>query len=108
MDDFSAILVSCDNQDRIIGAVDKVLPRLPKELRDKLTEIKGSMIQHIGEEGMFVCLNGKTVASIIKEYGEVFKLQLVTSGEIDGVRFQLAEAPKTKIKIDEFGRPITH
>ncbi|WP_425617884.1 hypothetical protein NA78x_001574 [Anatilimnocola sp. NA78] len=105
MEDCGDIVVSCENQDRVIGAVNRILPRLPKDLRGKLNGIKLSMLQHVGKEGIFVCFNGKSVSAIIAEYEQVFQPEQSTAGEIDGMRFQLYEAPKKKITIDEFGRP---
>ena len=108
MDNAGDVVISCASQERIVGAVDRVISTLPKEVRGPLDDIVVAMLQQIGPRGMFRCLNGKSVSAIIAEYGGSFKPEEIAAGEVEGMHFRLYESPADKLQVDELGRPIHH
>ncbi len=87
------IVISCANPDRIMGAIDAVMPQLTVDVRRQLNMIKLVCWQRYGFTGLFERTNNRSVASILVEFASMDMPSPIESGELDGVKYELFDAP---------------
>jgi hypothetical protein len=93
MVDPAAILISCRTAAEIERTMVAVKPRLPPELRDEFDLVRMSYRQRYGADGLYERVNNRTVAAILAEFDPADRLKLLDSGEVEGVRYKLYDAP---------------
>ena len=66
---------------------------LPSELGRRFRAIAVQYVTHHGLEGLLARMNGRTISQIVAEFDTKSseKLDVVTSGQIDGVEYSLFE-----------------
>ncbi|HEY4263354.1 MAG TPA: hypothetical protein VGM98_24540 [Schlesneria sp.] len=87
------IVISCDNPDRIMSAIDAVMPQLTVEVGRQLSLIKLVCWQRYGFTGLFERTNNRSVASILFEFASMDMPSPIESGELEGVKYELFDAP---------------
>jgi hypothetical protein len=87
------LIISCESPARIVGTMNAVMPQLAPDVRRRLNRIKLLYLQCYGEEGLYERANGRTVATILGEYVGADPTP-ITSGEVEGVRYELYDVPK--------------
>lgn len=90
---YDNITINCGSPDHIIGAVNDISPGLPDSASRQLNYIKLVYSQRYGEEGLFERFNNRTVGEILAEFESHENSAPIASGEIDGLRYQLYDAP---------------
>jgi hypothetical protein len=96
MSDFTALTLSCSRWQDLVAAKNALNPKLPLEIRKRLNKAFTGSLQRHGLEGTFDRLNNRTVAEILAEHDPADDPTPIASGEVDGVRFELFEAPDKK------------
>ena len=92
MVDSKTIVVSCSGRNQIVGAVNKAKSALPLDIRKKLAAIFSDYLAMYGIDGTFERMNNRSVEQIFAEY-QPGNLKIVASGEVDGLKYRLSEAP---------------
>jgi len=92
MRDPSSIMISCSTLSEFVGTRNAVNMELPPEMRKPFAKIFTNYIARFGIEGAFERMNHRTVAQIFAEF-EPGEPKVVASGELDGLRYTLYEAP---------------
>lgn len=87
------LVISSPSPERIIGAINAVMPQLPPDVRKRFNKIKLSYLQRFGLAGVYERVNNRTVAAILAEFDTSDEAKLIASGEVDGVHYELFEAP---------------
>jgi hypothetical protein len=100
MPELEKLIVSCSKWQEIVGAINRVNRELPIETRKRLNEIISNYLASYGARGVFERLNDRSVAQIFAEYKRGSTRE-ITSGEVDGVRYRLYEAPPARSKGSE-------
>jgi hypothetical protein len=95
MTDPGDMVLSCTDRQRIVGAMNRIMPLLPPEIRRRLNAIKMSYLAAYGVEGLYDRVNGRSVAQVLAEYQEPAGLSMIAEGERDGVRFKLYDSPRS-------------
>jgi hypothetical protein len=86
---------SCPRPQEFFATVDRIKDSLPREWRQPFVDIAMDYSTNYGLEGAFGRMNNRTVAAIFAEY-EPTNAKEIASGEIDGMRYQLYEAPPSR------------
>jgi hypothetical protein len=92
MKDTDTILISSDGPERIIGAMDAVMPQLAPDVRRRFNKIKLRYWQLYGVDGLHERVNNRTVSRILVEY-DADEPKPIASGQLDDTRYELFEAP---------------
>ena len=95
MKDPATLLVSGSAATEIVRAYNLVVRELSPEMGKRLSGILSNYLARFGLEGVYERLNNRTVAQIVAEF-EPGAPKVVASGEADGLRFTLYEAPGEK------------
>jgi hypothetical protein len=100
MIDLDSLRLDCPTLEGFSEALTRIQQALPPELRPHFREILGSYFLSFDIDGMYERLNNRTVAQIFAEYkpGEP---QVLASGEVDGVRYQLSEPARPPSKKED-------
>lgn len=85
--------VECDDPNAIIGAINRLMPQLPKETRLRFNHLKMALFQEFGFEGLHRKTNGYRVSEILEMNANLASPDLIESGEKHGIEYQLFEAP---------------
>ena len=101
MADPDTLLISCGSSEEIVKAIDAVMPQLAPDVRRRLNTIKIRYWQHYGVEGIYERVNNRTVSAILSEYGPGQEPKLIASGEVEGVRYEVVDAPEPRKERDE-------
>jgi hypothetical protein len=88
------ILVSCGRWEDIVGAINEVIRQLPREMKRPFGAIFSRYMASYGMEGAYERLNNRSVSQILMEYKECTPKE-VLSGECNGVKYRLYEAPES-------------
>ena len=91
MDDPLAAVISCSDWPQIVTATNRVIPNLSPDLRRRFNSVFRGYAVAYGLEGVFVRMNGRTVAQILDEYQPPQVPDIVAQGELNGVRYTLYE-----------------
>ena len=100
MTDFGTMRVSGVTFDEFSRSLTKVIQSLPPEMKRRLHEIRKNYFAWYGFEGAQERLNNRTVSEIFAEYRPV-DVQPLASGEVEGVRYELFEAPPSEAADDK-------
>lgn len=109
MSDFGSAIISSARLDDFGDTCFKVAEALPKEIRIRFNRILLYCMEHYGEEGAYKRLNNRSVSQIFAEYPAVElkdvvgpkDLELIATGEVDGMRWELYDPPSPKTTDDE-------
>ncbi len=93
MVDLDSLVVACGSQSEIVGATNAVVRQLPSDVRRQFVKIISAYLHRYGLEGVFERMNNRSVATILAEYDGIAEPDPLVSGEADGVRYHLYEAP---------------
>lgn len=85
-------IVECDDPNAIIGAINRLIPQLPKETRMRFNQLKVAMFQEFGIEGLYKKTNGYRISEILEMNADMTLPNVIESGERDGIVYQLYEA----------------
>lgn len=100
MADPKTLVISCASPERIIGAMDAVMPQLAPDVRKRFNKIKLRYWQLYGVEGLYERVNDRPVSRILAEYDSSDEPRPAASGQVDDVRYELFDAPDTSKKCD--------
>jgi hypothetical protein len=93
--DPATTLLSGSDWKQIVGAYNRIVNELPPDAKTALMAVFKAYYLAYDAQGLYERLNGRTVAQILAEYQEQPSPPvLVKSGERDGVRYTLEEAPR--------------
>jgi hypothetical protein len=103
MPDFFKIVVACSRWQELMKVVNQVKDALPPGWREQFVEIAQHYSQKYGLEGAFERINNRTIAQIFADHElenlyEPGDRKEIASGEIDGMRYQLFDAPPPRRK----------
>jgi hypothetical protein len=97
VDDPLEIRIVCDDPARIVGVLNRLIPTLPADVRNRANTAKLQFLVEFGTQGLYDRVNGRTVGQLIADGETLFTPpQVEASGEQDGVRWQLVSAPRPK------------
>jgi hypothetical protein len=82
-------ILSCADSERMVGAIDRVMPLLAADVRRRLNFIKLHYVMAYGQRGLYDRVNGRTVTEVLAEYREPAGPEVIAERERDGVRFTL-------------------
>jgi len=95
MNDEEGLVIVADCPESFVSAFLKVMPLVSKDIRRKLKYVMMSISMSQGDERLFERFNGRSVAEILEDSKEILDSQPIASGEVDGMRFELYEKPRT-------------
>jgi len=95
MNDLNVLQVSCSKPEEIVQAVNEVTRNLPSDIGRRLARILAYYFSKYRLVGAYERMNKKTVSQIFNEF-HAASLDVVSSGEVDGIRFRLYEAPSPR------------
>jgi hypothetical protein len=91
--DYEAITVSGSTLQEIASSLTVALQSLPPEMSRRLRTILKNYFGWYGAKAAYERLNNRTVAQIFAEY-QPRDVRPLATGEVDGVRYELYEAPR--------------
>jgi hypothetical protein len=77
-------VLRCDGPDQIVGVINRLLPELPAEIRHQLNRAKLHYLAAEGVQGLFVRVNGRTVAQVLADADALPAPQVAAEGERRG------------------------
>src|SRR5947209_8098691 len=89
-------VLGCRNPGEMVGVMNAVMPKLSPEIRKKLNKITMRYFQLYGDEGLYDRVNNRTISTIISEYDWASDPKPIASGEIEGMRYELYDAPNAE------------
>ena len=95
MTDFEALVISGANYQEFSRAFSSTCRALPCEVAKRLCAIHDQFTAKYGFEGAHSRLNNRSVSQIFAEYQSDDE-KPIASGEIDGMRYRLYDAPSPK------------
>jgi hypothetical protein len=97
------IVFSCSRPQELFVAVDRIKDSLPDGWNQQFVEIAVDYSTKFGLERAYERMNNRTVAAIFAEYDDYqfANAKEIASGEVDGMRYHLYEAPKPRPENDE-------
>jgi hypothetical protein len=90
--DPNSLIVECDDSERIVAAINALMPRLPVQTRRQLTSVKLGILETEGKTGLHSRLNGRTVGDIIASETPRGLGDPIETGELDGLKYSLYES----------------
>lgn len=93
MPNYMELQISCETHDSVMATLDRLKPQLPIDVRRRFTFMQLRYWQLHGEDGLFERVNNRTVGEILAVFESHEKSAPIASGEIDGLRYQLYDAP---------------
>lgn len=90
MSDARDLRVECSDQDLIVGAVNRLMPLLDKDLRDQLNGLKRQVFVQSGKPGLFEAMAGKTVGEILDSIE--LTMTPIKSGQLGQTKYSLYES----------------
>ena len=85
-------VVSCDEPDDIIGAINLMMPSIEPELRRTFNLVKLTLFQQYGMAGLHERTNGRRVSEILEAEREAGERDPLESGEGEGISFKLYDS----------------
>ncbi|WDI42617.1 hypothetical protein [Bremerella sp. P1] len=95
-DPLELLIVECDDPEKIIRAVNNLMPKMPSDLRVPISVLMLDIVGMHGKQGLYDRFNNRSIASLISEYRDQFDIRPIVEGERDGVKFQLFEDPNKR------------
>jgi hypothetical protein len=92
MTDLNTLRLDCSTLAEFSPAIRRIQRALPPELQPRFVDILENYLLSCGTQGTFERLKNRTVAQIFAEY-QPGNPEIIASGELDGVRYQLAKPP---------------
>jgi hypothetical protein len=92
MTDYGELLVSGSTPQDVARSVTAVFRLLPQEMAQRLRTIRRNYFLWYGYEESLERLNNRTISQIFSEY-QPLDVKPIAAGEIDGLRYELHEAP---------------
>jgi hypothetical protein len=89
---FESLLVSGSSFHEFSNSLTAVIQTLPPEMRKRLRDIRKNYFCWYGLDELYKRLNDRTVSQIFAEYQPI-DVEPIASGEVDGLRYDLYEAP---------------
>jgi hypothetical protein len=89
-------IITCEDPQKVISVLNALSPQLPPDVRRRMHDMKRDYYLAYGMEGLHERTNGRTLAQVLAEYTGAEAPDVVRSGERDGLRFTLYEAPKAR------------
>ena len=86
-------IVECEDAKAILGAINRLMPQLPKETRLRFNQLKIALFQEDGFEGLHKKTNGYRVSEILEMNANMSFPEMIESDERDGIAYHLYEAP---------------
>ena len=99
MSDYLKIRVSGATLNEFANAYTAALESAPPDVKKRLHTVRTNYLGAYGLDGFHKKLNNLTVKEILdkeQEAQETGRSNLITEGEVDGLRFKLFDAPKKK------------
>lgn len=93
MEDFGRQIISCGKPEELFSAAGEVMKHCPQEVRSKFLRIWGHYLHYFGLNGVFERLNNRSVEAIVADFENAAKPPVIASGEMDGIRYTLYDAP---------------
>ena len=94
MPDLVDIPISCSNPKEMFAAYNRIITGLPADLRRQFGSVLRGYMAAYGFDGACERFNGRTVSQLIEEFRDPDGLPVVETGEMDGVKYTLYEAPR--------------
>jgi hypothetical protein len=92
MIDPETYVISCPDPDKIIGALDALMPQLQPDVCRRLRDVQREYYLAYGKAGLHERTNARTIAKVLAEFtGQ--EPNVIRSGEVGGMRFSLYRAP---------------
>ena len=101
MFDPESIVLSCSEPLEIVSVVNKLTRTLPSEMRKRFVKIFTTYLARYKEEGAHERMNGRTVSQIFAEFQPPEDLKVIATGEVEGMRYTLYDAPPPSLNNDE-------
>jgi hypothetical protein len=92
MSDLAKLIASGSSHRELSERLTEILQELPPETAKRFHKIRLNYTVWYGFAGMYERMNGRTVEQIFTEYRPVDE-EPIASGEVDGLRYKLYEAP---------------
>src|SRR5262249_38029497 len=92
MTDYGTLLVSGSSLQEVSKCLTKVIQALPPEMSKQLRTILRNYVGWYGIEAAYERMNNRTVSQIFAEY-QPRDVKPIAAGEVDGVRYELHDAP---------------
>jgi hypothetical protein len=92
MSDIDSLVISSASLGDFSSSFSKVFQALPAEMGKRLKDVLGYYVARYGIEGAYNRISNRSVSQIFAEY-QPEDLKPIASGEVDGVRYALYEAP---------------
>src|SRR4051812_7682542 len=102
MTEFGTMVVSGADVEEFSRSLTAVIQALPPDLRDRLHGIRTNYFVSYGFDGAYERMNNRTVSQFFAEY-QPKVVPIIASGAVDGVRYQLYEAPPSHTTRSERG-----
>ena len=98
MEDYNDLVLTCASAsvDDFAKAKNQLLSQVPRDIRRQVNDIYIHYLHYHGPQGVFDRMNNRSIGTIIHEFSSLQPMKPVVSGERDGVRFQLFEAPENQ------------
>ena len=92
MTDFENRIVSGATFGDFSRSLSAVIQLLPSEMGKRLHDIRRNYFARYGFNGAYQRMNNRTVSQIFEEL-QPMDVEPIAAGEVDGVRYELTEAP---------------
>jgi hypothetical protein len=92
MTDFEGLVISGADYQEFSKALSSTCRALPREVAKRLCAIKDQCTAKYGFDGIYSRLNNRSVSQIFAEY-QSEDIKPIVSGEIEGMRYRLYDAP---------------
>ena len=93
--------ISCERSQDIVRAMNAVMPKLPRDVGDRLDKLKLRYLQLDDLEGLYQRVNNRTVEEILAHIAPGDDPTAIASGEVDGLRYELYDATPVDSGNDE-------
>jgi hypothetical protein len=93
MDELDRVVVSSESPETFFDAAAAVVGAFPADVVQRFLRMWAYYTRVFGLDGAFERLNNRTVSTMLAEFEKVEKPKPIVSGERDGLRFALYEAP---------------
>ncbi|HUY90901.1 MAG TPA: hypothetical protein VMV10_19350 [Pirellulales bacterium] len=93
MEELNRVIISSESPDKFFDVAAEVVREFPPDVRQRFLRMWGFYTHFLGLDGAFERLNNRTVSTMLAEFEKLEKPKPLVSGERDGLRFALYEAP---------------
>jgi hypothetical protein len=93
MSDYRDIGVAADTPELFVSAYLRIMPLVPKDVRQRLKFIMAAVSCSKGDHAFFERFNGCTVGQILASASDIPDSQAISTGEVGGLSYQVFEKP---------------